>query len=68
MKLLRLACLLLVVVNIVLFTWGMGYLGGGPRAGAEPQRLAQQLSPERIRILGAIDSPATAAAGNQTAR
>ncbi len=47
----RLAFLLLVLVNLVLFLWWQGAFGGGAQAGREPQRLAQQIAPESIRLL-----------------
>jgi hypothetical protein len=48
----RLALLLLVLVNLTLFVWWQGGLGGD-RSGREPQRLALQIAPESIRLLGA---------------
>ncbi|GAB4168075.1 MAG: hypothetical protein Fur0039_06140 [Rhodocyclaceae bacterium] len=58
MKLVRLACLLAAAANILLFAWGRGYLGHGPGGTSEARRLGQQISPERIRILGALDTGA----------
>lgn len=49
MNVARLSVLFLFAVNLVLFAWGMGYLG--ERGSGEPERLAQQLAPERIRIV-----------------
>jgi hypothetical protein len=51
---LRLLLLLLVCANAVYFTWSEGWLavyGWAPLSQREPQRLAQQLQPEAIRII-----------------
>lgn len=52
----RIAFLVLLLVNVVLFAWGQGYLGM-PDDGSEPSRLAQQIAPEKLRILPAPASP-----------
>jgi hypothetical protein len=60
----------LVLANAGYFAWRQGLLadyGFGPAAQAEPQRLAQQIRPEAMRLLTAsearqLDSTATAAA------
>jgi len=52
---LRLLVLLLMLVNIGYFAWGQGYLlpyGWSPVQQREPQRLAQQVRPEVIKVLG----------------
>jgi hypothetical protein len=52
---LRLIVLLLLLANGGYFAWSQGYLlpwGLGPLQQAEPQRLAQQIRPEAIRVLG----------------
>jgi len=43
----RLAFFLLVLANLVFFTWAQGYWGG-QEEGREPQRLKDQLYPERM--------------------
>ncbi len=51
---LRLIVLLLLLANGGYYAWSHGYLlpwGAGPMQQAEPQRLAQQLRPEAIRVL-----------------
>lgn len=48
----RVAFLILLLANIVLFLWGRGYLGTLD-AGREPGRMAQQVAPEKLRIVQA---------------
>lgn len=48
MKLLFLA---LVLANLALFGWRQGVFGPGADAGREPERLARQIAPEKIRLL-----------------
>lgn len=51
---LRLLVLLLLLANAVFYAWSHGYLlawGQGPVQQSEPQRLAQQLRPEALRLL-----------------
>jgi hypothetical protein len=51
---LRLLVLLLLLANSLYFAWAHGYLlawGEGPVQQSEPQRLAQQLRPEALRLL-----------------
>jgi len=49
MRIVRALVLLLVVLNLLLFAAGRGYLG---RSGSgEPERLTHQITPERIRIV-----------------
>lgn len=53
---LRLLVLLLVLLNAAYFAWSQGMLrtyGWAPAEQSEPQRLAQQIRPEAIRILPA---------------
>jgi hypothetical protein len=53
---LRLIVLLLLLANGLYFAWSHGLLqayGLAPVQQAEPQRLTQQLHPERLRLLGA---------------
>jgi BirA family biotin operon repressor/biotin-[acetyl-CoA-carboxylase] ligase len=71
---LRLIVLLLLLANGLYFAWSHGLLqayGLAPVQQAEPQRLSQQLHPERVRLLGAdevrrLDAP-TAQASAATA-
>ncbi len=53
----RLAFLVLLLANLVLFSWGQGYLGEVD-AGREPGRLQQQIEPDKLRILPAGPVPA----------
>lgn len=46
---LRATFFLLVLGNLIFFAWAQGYFGAG-ESGREPQRLAQQLYPEKLRI------------------
>lgn len=55
---LRLMILILLVANGLYLAWSQGLLktyGWTPAQQTEPQRLAQQIHPERMRILGAED-------------
>lgn len=45
--------LLLLLANAVVLAWQQGLFGPGPEAGREPQRLALQIAPEKIRVLQA---------------
>jgi hypothetical protein len=47
----KLAFLLLVLANLLLFAWQQGVFGRLPEAGREPERVARQIEPERIRVL-----------------
>jgi hypothetical protein len=53
----RLAFFLLVLANLIFFVWSAGYLGG-QEAGREPQRLANQLNPEKIKVTPMAPAPA----------
>ena len=63
---LRWAVIVLVLANAGYFAWTQGYLGGlgmAPVEQREPQRLAQQLKPEALRLLnGPKGTPADTAA------
>ena len=51
---LRLIVLLLLLANGGYYAWSQGYLlpwGAGPTRQSEPQRLAQQIRPEAVRVL-----------------
>lgn len=53
---LRLLALVLLLANGMYFAWGNGYLlpyGFGPAQQSEPQRLAQQIDPDSIKLLSA---------------
>ncbi len=47
---------LLVLANLVLFVWTQGYFGGTDDS-REPQRLEQQLHPEKLRIVRIAQAP-----------
>jgi hypothetical protein len=47
----RLVLLCLLLVNLALFAWQSGVLGVLPEDGREPARLANQIAPERMRVL-----------------
>lgn len=56
---LRLIVLLLLLANGGYYAWSQGLLlpwGAGPTQQAEPQRLAQQLRPEMLRVLPADEA------------
>lgn len=44
--------LLLVLANLLFFAWSKGYFGNSD-TGREPQRLAQQLHPEKLKLISA---------------
>lgn len=54
---LRIALLVAVLANLLFFVWSQGYFGGGDN-GREPQRLAAQVAPERLRIVSPAETPA----------
>lgn len=50
----RVLVLLLIVVNAAYFAWSQGYLksaGLAPAVQSEPERVAQQIKPESVRLL-----------------
>ena len=47
----KLAFLLFVLINVLLFAWQHGVFGRFVEGGREPERLARQVEPERIRVL-----------------
>jgi hypothetical protein len=49
----RLAFFVLLLANVLLFVWGQGYLGT-PDDGREPERLSQQMTPEKLRIVPGV--------------
>ncbi len=52
MAILRTALFLLLLANLIFFTWTQGYFGGVGNDGREPGRLATQLAPDKIRLPG----------------
>lgn len=69
---LRALVALLLVANLAYFAWTQGHLGRlgmEPPQGGEPQRLAQQIKPEAIRLLNGpkAEAPAPVAAVVQAA-
>jgi len=55
----RVLFLLLVLANLAVFVWAAGYLGGRDE-GREPERLRNQLQPERLKV-SVGDTPAPTA-------
>ena len=47
----KLLFLLLIAANLALFAWQRGAFGTLPDSGREPERVARQVEPERIRVL-----------------
>ena len=47
----RLLFFLLVLVNLLFYGWHAGYIGPGESSRGEGDRLSQQITPERIRVL-----------------
>jgi len=47
----KLAFLLLVLANLLLFAWQQGAFGRYGEPGREPERIARQIEPERFRVL-----------------
>ncbi len=57
---LRLTVLVLLLANAGYYAWGQGYLqlfGMGPVAQTEPQRLEQQVAPEKLQVLTPSATP-----------
>lgn len=58
---LRAIFFLLVFANLIFFAWAQGYLGGND-PNREPDRIGQQLQPEKLRLVQSGDqAPATVA-------
>jgi hypothetical protein len=55
----RIVFLLLVLANLAVFVWSAGYLGGRDD-GREPERLRNQLQPERLKVSVGDTPPAAA--------
>jgi len=67
---LRLFALVMLLANAGYFAWSQGHLrplGWGPLEQREPERLAQQVAAERLRLEGAASSPPAASATGTSA-
>lgn len=64
---LRVVFLLLLFANLAFFVWAMGYLGG-PNAGREPERLREQLQPERLRVARPVEDRSAVATAAEPAQ
>lgn len=63
---LRLTVIALLLANAGYYAWASGQLQGwglGPSSDAEPQRLGQQIAPDKLRVLPPPDAAAPAASG-----
>jgi hypothetical protein len=47
----KLAFLILLLLNLALFAWQQGTFGRVGESGREPERVARQIEPERFRVL-----------------
>jgi hypothetical protein len=47
----KLAFLLLVLANVALYAWQHGAFGRFAESGREPERIARQIEPDRVRVL-----------------
>jgi hypothetical protein len=61
----RLIFFLLVFANLIFFVWAQGYFDVGD-PNREPDRLGQQLQPEKLRLIPSASPPTPAAATAQT--
>ncbi|HUW37134.1 MAG TPA: SPOR domain-containing protein [Rhodocyclaceae bacterium] len=55
----RTVFILLILANLLFFAWSQGYFGTRSN-GHEPQRLAEQLSPEKLRVTSTLAAAAAA--------
>lgn len=68
----RLTFFLLVFANLAFFAWGQGYFGGAD-PNREPDRLVQQLQPEKLRVVSngggnaVVPAPTSASRGGELA-
>ncbi len=65
---LRTLVLLLLLANLIWFSWAQGWLrpwGLAPAATSEPQRLSRQVQPDAIQVLR--EAPPTAAPASAAA-
>lgn len=51
----KLVFLFLLLVNVALFAWQQGVFGRYAESGREPERIARQIEPDRIRVLSEKD-------------
>lgn len=51
----KLAFLILLLVNLALFAWQQGAFGRFGESGREPERVARQIEAERFRVLSDKD-------------
>jgi hypothetical protein len=63
----RALALALLLANLLAAAWLLEVFGPRPRAGVEPQRLAAQVAPERLRLLSAADLQAARTQAQQVA-
>ncbi len=61
----KFAFLVLLLANLALFAWQRGLFGAVAEAGREPERIARQIAPEKIRVL-TPDQMAALASGNKS--
>lgn len=47
----KLAFLILLMLNLALLAWQQGAFGRYSESGREPERVARQIQPERFRVL-----------------
>lgn len=47
----KLVFLLLLLINLALYAWQHGAFGRFPETGREPERIARQIEPDRVRVL-----------------
>ncbi len=47
----KLAFLILILINVALFAWQQGAFGRFAESGREPERVARQIQAERFRVL-----------------
>lgn len=67
---LRTLVLLLLLVNLLWFSWAQGWLrpwGLAPAATSEPQRLSRQVQPDAIQVLREAPAPAAPIASTASA-
>ncbi len=67
MQVLRTLFFLLVLGNLLLFAWGQGYFGAAGGSG-EAERLAGQIEPDKLRIVGKGTVPKPAESAQEQCR
>lgn len=58
---LRTLVLLLLLANLIWFSWAQGWLrpwGLAPSATSEPQRMSRQVLPDAVQVLREVPAPA----------